>query len=290
MKLSSSVAGRISSRQARLCAILGLAGGLIVPARGDIIVTKTITHTGEVIGVTASGVQIKVAIGELTIPREDIVSTTIDKPVALDAAVAAAKAQNFQEAVTGLKPIIDHYAGLRLPWVEEAMLRLGDAYIGLKDFASAKRIFDSFKSLYPASPQTAGLDVKYARVLSEQKDYAKALEALNSFLELMLKRDFLTDEQETAVAEALVLRGDCLAATTKRDAALDDYLKVVTLFDYDADRAAEAKYKAARLFEDLGNWKRARDSYDEMLKEGPPVALADEIKRRLADITKAHPE
>jgi len=263
---------------------------LAATAVADVVVTKTVTHTGEVVRVTPDGVQMKIKIGEgfgeVTIPKSDIVRVEVQKPAGLDSAVAALKAGKFAEAVTGLKTITDRYAGLNTPWAEEALVKLGDAQIGQKNFSEAKRAFDSFKTLYPKSPMAAGMDVKYARVLLEQKETGKATDSLQAFLDPMLKKPFLTDDQEFAVAEALVLLGDCQLATGKTDDALDNYLKVVTLFDLDADRAAEAKYKAAQIFEKNGNWKRAKESYDELLKDSPNVAFADDVKKRLA----AHPE
>ena len=252
----------------------------------DMVATRSVIHTGEIMRVSAEGVQIKVAIGEITIPKADIVKVEAAKPAAFDTASAAFKAGKFQDAVAGFRSVAERYAGLNTPWAEESLVKLGEACIGVKNYAEAKKAFDSFKTLYPKSPLAAGMDVKYARVLLEQKDTGKAAESLQSFLAPMLKKDFLSDEQELAVAEALVLLGDCQAADGKPQDALDHYLKVVALYDLDAERAAEAKYKAGKVFEQIGNWKRAKDSYEELLKDSPSFAHADDVKKRLA----AHPE
>ena len=259
-------------------------------AHADVVTTKSLIHTGQIVHVEADGVVVKLAIGELTVPKADIVRVDVEKPGSFDAALGAAKAGKFQEAITGLKPVVDRYVGLPISWVQDGLVRLGEAYIGIKDYAAAKRTFDTLKKLYPTSPQAQGLDVKFARLLFEQKDYSKASDALQSFLGPLLKRDYLTDEQEAAVSEALLLLGDCQQATDASEAALDNYLRVVTLFGLDPDRAAEAKYKAGRIFEQLGNWKRAKNSYEDLLKDAPNVTFAGDAKQRLADLTKAHPE
>jgi TolA-binding protein len=267
---------------------------LAATARADVVVTKTVTHTGEILRVTPDGVQMRVKIGdgfgEVTIPKPDIVRVEVPRPAMFDPSVTALKAGRFAEAVTGLKTITDRYAGLNIPWAEEALVKLGEAYTGQKDFTEAKRTLDSFRTLYPKSPLAAGMDVKYARVLLEQGETAKATESLQAFLDPMLKKAVLADDQEFAVAEALVLLGDCQLATGKTDDALDNYLKVVTLFDLDPDRAAEAKYKAAKVFERNGNWKRAKQAYDELLQDAPAITYADDVKKRLADLTRVHPE
>jgi len=263
---------------------------LAAAARADIVATHTVINTGDVVKVDADGVEINLPIGQITVPKSDIVSIQIDQPAGFQAGLDALKAQRFQEAVDDLKPLADRYAGLSLPWVQQSLLRLGETYLGLKDFAGAKQSFDTFKTLYPASTDAQGLEVKYARVLVDQKDYTRAAEALQSFLDPLMKRDFLTDEQETAAAEACTLLGDCQAALNKPQEALDDYLKVVTLFNLDPDRVAEAKYKAGTVFEQLGNWKRAMGSYQEVLRDSPSFAFAADAQQRLAALTKAHPE
>jgi TolA-binding protein len=93
-----------------------------------------------------------------------------------------------------------------------------------------------------------------------------------------------------AASAALVLLGDCQLAEGKADEAVDNYLTVVTHYDLDSDRAAEAKYKAAKAFEQPGNWKRARDNYDELLKESPSFAQAGDAEQGLAELIRAHPE
>ncbi len=259
-------------------------------ARADIVATHAVINTGDVVRVDADGVEINLPIGQITVPKSDIVSIQIDQPAGFQAGLDALKAQRFQEAADDLKPLADRYAGLSLPWVQQSLLRLGEAYLGLKNFAGAKQAFDTFKTLYPTSSDAQGLEVKYARVLLEQKDYTKAADALQSFLDPLMKRDFLTDEQEIAVAEACTLLGDCQAALNKPQDALDNYLKVVALFNADADRTAEAKYKASRVFEQLGNWKRAKGGYEEVLRDSPSFAFAADAQQHLAALTKAHPE
>ena len=252
----------------------------------DVIVTRSLVHTGEIMRADAEGVEIKVAVGELTVPKSDILKIEVAKPVTLDSAAAALKAGKFPDAVSGFKTVTDRYAGLPVPWAEEALMGLGEANIGAKNYPAAQQAFDTFRRLYPKSPLAGRLDVKSARVLFDQGETAKAGESLQAFLKPMLDRSFLSDEQEAIVAEALVLLGDCQLAAGKKIDALDSYLKVVALFDVDTSRAAEAKFKAAKVFEQTGNWKRAKQNYEELLKDSPTFAQADDVKKRLA----AHPE
>lgn len=257
----------------------------------DFIVTKSgLIHTGQVLRVEADGIFMKLPVGELKVFKADIARMEIEKPAGYDGAVAALKARDFAKAAGALKPIVDKYAGLPVAWVQAAMLQLGDAYLGLNDFAAAKRAFDEVSRLYPQASQSAGLEVKYARVLYEQKEYDKANASLKNFIEPLVKSPVLTEEQENALAAALVLRGDCQRALGALDDALDSYLMVVTLFDIDDTLTGSAKYKAAQVFEQMGNWKRAKGSYAELLKDAPGADFAADAQKRLAALTAAHPE
>jgi tetratricopeptide (TPR) repeat protein len=257
----------------------------------DIVYTKSgLINTGQVLRVEADGIFLQLPVGELKVFKADIARIEIEKPAGYETALAALKTRNFAKAASDLKSIVDRYAGLAVPWVQEAMLQLGDAYLGLHDFAAGKKTFDDFARLYPDAAKTAGLEVKYARVFYEQKDYAKADAALKNFIEPLVKTPILSGDQQSALASALILRGDCQRAAGTLDDALDSYLMVVTLFNDEPSRVAEAKYKAAQVFEQRGNWKRAKGSYEELVKEAGDLEFAADAQKRLAALKKDHPE
>ena len=268
-----------------------LAGCLIVAgAYGDILVTRSTIHTGQVIKVTNEGVAIKVGESEFTVPRQDVLSADIAKPDAFEKSLTAWRTGKNQDALTGFKTIVDRYAGLPLPWAEESLVRLGDVQIAVKDYGGAKKTFDNFDILYPKSAFAPAVDAKCARILFAQGQTDKALSAIQAVIDPLLKRDYLSDEQEAAVAECLVVQGDCLVAAGRHDDALDSYLKVVTLFDADEDQVAIAKHKAGKLFEQRGNWRRAKQNYEELVKDNQNATITADAKKLLMDLTKAHPD
>jgi TolA-binding protein len=278
------MSGRL--RQVFMCAMA--AGALVLPAAGDTIRTRTGTETGEILRVLPDGSMVlKVVIGtgtaEKTIARRDIVSVDVPQPPAVPQAQEALRAKKYGDAIALLKPLVDRYAGAPVPWVQQAMDDMGAAFLGQKDFNGAKAVFDRIKAVYP---NMAGLDVKYARIQVAQKEYDKALPVLEAFIEPMRKKLALSDEEETAMAEALVMVGDCRRAKKDLEGALDHYLEVVVLHDLDADVAAEAKLKAAEIFEELGNIKRARGSYEELIADDPNPHAVEKAKKRLASLKK----
>jgi tetratricopeptide (TPR) repeat protein len=277
------------SRSPCIFAIAALAiATLTMPAHADRVVTQRPDqeYTGQIVRVDPDGIVIALQAGQVKLPMANIVLVEIDKPAAFGEGIAALQARKFPEAIQKLRPILERYGGGRLPWVpwvQEAMVRLGDAYLGARDIAGARRVFEAVKRVYP---DTVGLEVKEARIHLMQKDCQKAMPILERFLEVALTAEVLTDVAELALAEALVLRGDCQRQASQPQEALDSYLLVVTLFDADPGFAAEAKYKAAQLFEQLGNARRARSAYEEILKEAPQSEFAADAEKQLARLGK----
>ena len=271
-----------------------LLAGLSVAtaARGaDIIVMKDgRSMTGEVTRIEADGAFLKLGVGEVKMFYTDIARFDIDKPASYDAGLAALKAQNFAQAAASLKPLVDRYAGLPVPWIQNAMLRLADAYTGQQDLPAAQAVLDQFAKLYPQAQQSSGTGLQAVRVLVAQKNFVQAAESLQKMLDPVLKNPSPTPQQEAAAAEAYIVLGDCQRGLNKPDDALDSYLTVVALFDVDPQRTAEARYKAGQVFEETGNWKRAKSEYADLLQQTPGATFAADAKTRLAALTAAHPE
>ena len=271
-----------------LAVLVALSAG--VTARADVLQTRAAAYTGEVMRVEGGTIFIKQEQGEFGVAVRDVVRAEVAKPAAYATGLAALKAGKPQEAVDALKPLAPKYAGLPVPWAVDVLLRLGDAYLALKDTVSAQATFETVKRLYANNPVALAVDVKAARVLFSQKKYDETLKAVNAYLDPQLKKDYLTPLEETAVAEALVLKGDCLLVKEKPYEALDCYLKVVTLYDYDDVREAEARFKTAQVLEKTGNWKRAKEEYEDLLKEVSDSPYTAAAKKQIAAINQAHAE
>jgi len=243
------------------------------------------SYTGTVTRVQIDSISIALEFGEMALQKSNIERVEVHKPGGLDSAMSTLKSQNYSWAATSLKPIVDRYAGLPASWASDAMLGLGDAYLGMKNYAAAKQIFEAYEKHYPNSQQTHGLEVKFARVLFQQKQYNQAIVKLEAFLKPAIQMESVSDRMAVAIGEALVMLGDCQRATNQGAEALDNYLLAVTLFNVDKTTATEAKYKAAELFEEVGNIKRAKGSYHEIIKESGNSRFASAAKSRLDALT-----
>lgn len=263
--------------------VLGVAVG-----SADVLQTRSATFNGTVTRVEDGTIFIKVENAEMGVSRGDVVKLDVAIPTEYEAGVAALKAGKMAEAVTAFKAVVDRLGGLPVGWAIDCMFKLGDAYLTQNDSAAAEMVFARIKKLYPGRAEA--LEVKKARLLMANKKYDEAMQIVQGYLDLQMKKDYLTVDQETVMADALLILGDCLQANGKLYPALDSYLKVVTLYDYDEAMEAEARIKAAQILEQQGNWKRARESYDELIKAIPDSRYVAEAQRRSKAIVEAHPE
>lgn len=276
------------SGMTRLAGILALITATVAPA--DIVATGTLVHNGQITRATATEITIRVAAGEVSIPRSEIVRVEVPAPPALAAASEAVRARKYSTAVQILKPVVDQLAGLPTVWMADAILTLGDAYAGIPEATNARRTYDLLKQLHPQSARIPLMEVKYTRILVEQRQYAEALPMLEKFVTPLLAKSSIAEAEEVAAAEALLALGDCQRAEGRLESALDSYLTVVTLFDVEPLFTVQAQYRAAEVFEAQKKWKRAKDSYVEVLARRPPEPIATEVQQKLAALTAAHPE
>jgi len=263
-----------------------LLGSLAVAVRADRVITKEQTIDGVIKRVMSNGdIVIESQYGDTTVPKAQVEKVEVAEPAAYRPALAALAAKNYDQAIAVLKPLTDRLAGVEVEWVQDALLNLGEAYTAKAAFLDARRAFESFKKLYPNSPKLASIEAKSARILVDRGKHDEAIGVLQRFLEPLLAKKAIIDDEEKAVAEALLLLGDCQRTTGKTDEALDSYLAAVVLFDVDPPTTAEAKLKAAQIFEQKKKWPRAKLYYQDLL-QAPVAEIAAAAKKQL----EAHPE
>ena len=260
----------------------------------DIIIIKqggrTVIYTGEVVRCDIDGVTFKIPnTGEIKFYKADIDDVQVDEPAAFKKAHDKMRAQQYEAAVTDLKFIVDRYGGLPggPSWIEESVGDLVDAYLALNQLENAQQAYALYTKHYSA---TVCSKVKDFKIKAARKLCAEIITPLAELLDPYLKKESLSDENEPCIAEALIVQGDCLRASNKLEDALDSYLLAVTVFNVDEDRAAQAKFSAAQVFEQLLKWDRARDCYEELQAEVKGSVIAANAKTRLDELNKAHPK
>ncbi len=254
-------------------------------AWADVVVERNSQRTeGVVEKIDAQGVLIKLAQGSVTIPLGNLASVEIPRPAALDQGIAHLTDGKFGEAATVFRSLIDRYTMTRIPgltWMTEAILGYGDALLGENKIDQAQRVYEAFEKNFGAAKEIA---VKKAKIHVVQKNYDTARPILEEFVQPLLKVEWLTSAQESLLAEALLLLGDCQRAKSQWNEALDSYLLVVALFDSDANRALEARFKAGEMFAKLNNKARAIGCFEDVIRDAPESGLAAQARQQLAKL------
>jgi TolA-binding protein len=272
-----------SARAVVAIAALWLA---VAAARADTVVTAAGRFEGTIKRIDGKGVSISIGAGETVIDLKQVVQVDLPRPAGMDQGAGLLAEGSYFQAAAIFQPIVERFATVRVPgvtWTGEAILRLGDAYLGLKKYPEAERMYDGYSRLYGA---TKALEIKRASVQVAQGNCTAALQTLDGILEPMLKGEWVPEVDQAALVEGLMMRGQCLAAESKPREALDSYLLVVTIFGNDTQHNLEAKLKVGEMFVRLDNRARAAEYFGEIIKAAPDSAYAADARKQLAALEK----
>lgn len=254
---------------------------MTLPAWSDLVVTSAARYEGTIRRIDANGVEITLATGAVKIALADVRQVDMPKPAALDRGLDHIARNDFTVAIATLQPLVEQFGAVRvagLTWTGDAILALGDAYLGAKKFPEAQRLYDSYGRLFNAAKE---MTVKQARAQVVQDNCQRALEILGGYIDPLLKQEARTSSEERALSEGLLLQADCLFKAGKGWEALDRYLLVVTLFDEDPMQTLEAQLKSGRAYARLGRNGRAADAWRKIIETAPQSAYATDARKEL---------
>jgi len=194
-----------------------------------------------------------------------------DRPAEMDAALAAVKAQKYDEAIKLFDKIVRDFRFLN--WDVEAQKELAKAYLAKKD---GEHAVEAFKKLFQMSPEEkANVDTQWLsrRAMLAAKQYATLAKELDAVVAAGARTD---------AAKAQNMRGDIQLAQNNLEAALLDYLRTATLFAdvADAQVQGEACFKAAQVLEQLRD-NRAKAMYQKVATEYRASPYAQEAAKKV---------
>jgi tetratricopeptide (TPR) repeat protein len=232
---------------ARAASTLFILSALALPAiSADVLVLKNgQRREGEVVGVSGTNVAIKVGPAQSTIPLAEIASAEIAAPAAFDNASKFMAEGNAARALVEIRPVVEKYRGLPVAWVPQAFAIQGDALVQLNQLDEAEKVFAAFAATYPestalAAVATARLDVAKGNFDSAREKLAPVVDEASGIL--------LAEPAKSAnYGRAFLLMGQVREASGDYSAALQDYLRTVTVFYADASAVAEAQRRADAL-------------------------------------------
>jgi tetratricopeptide (TPR) repeat protein len=222
--------------------------------------------------------------GAISISRANIDKVEVAHQPGMESGLKAFEASKMPNAVRDLEPIYLKYRGLPDPLIEKISARLGDAYLGVKEWNKAKEVFLALKKFYPKGDYIDIAISGEAQALLELGQSENATKTLESFVAEREKLISVNDEQNRALGKAFVALGKCYRAGNKEDQAQEAFLKTTTLYFMDSTATAEALYQSALLFEKQNNTSRAQDQLEELLKNFPSFSLASEAQKKIESL------
>lgn len=170
-------------------------------------------------------------------------------PPAFQAGYAAYAAGQWDKALAILKPLVDQFRGLPTDWARQAAGTLGDLYIEKNDVARAEAAYNDFRRLYPGGTgNTLRANLGQARIAFAKNNAAQARQQLDPIRLTALKSPAEVSQLDgAAYGQAFFLSGQLYEREGNYQAALEDYLRTVTLFYQDGGATARAQKSADDL-------------------------------------------
>ncbi len=206
----------------------------------------------KIVGVSGSNVQIQVGAGNIGVPMSNIASLTMAAPPQFAQAQAAYDAKDYNKALTATKALVDKFKGLPTDWAQQATGLLGDIYVALNKLPDAEKAYLDFQKIYGGQGGSPQSDVGLARIALSKKDYAGAKAKLEPVTGKALSEKQPPANLTTTYSQAFYLLGQVNEAENDYSAALENYLRTVTLFYHDNTAAASAQQRADALRSEHG--------------------------------------
>ena len=196
-------------------------------------------------------------MGVRTFPKGSYLKAVADKPAEYDQAVAAMKAQKYDEAAKLLEGVVARFR--YLGWDVEAAKVLPQVLLGKGDAEGAVKAYGQLFVISPAEKQNPDVAWGMRRAMLQAKQYPA----------LLLQLDAVAAAgPRTEAARAQIMRGDIQLSQNNVELAAMDYLRTAILFQDVRDAAiqGEACYKAAAALEQMRD-PRAKDMYKKVVTE-----------------------
>jgi tetratricopeptide (TPR) repeat protein len=235
---------------------LALAGMALVPATvtaqqatlelrsGD----KTQTATGTITGVANGQVKFKLPNGnELGIPLTNVAGIQMAAPKDYDEGNKLFNEGKDLPALTKFSIVETQYRGLPTPWMAVTLARLGQLNIRLNQFEKAEAFFAQYGQIFKGADALPLAELGKAQIAFAKGDNETARTALGPVVEGAKTLETATEYQANFYANAFYTLGQVQEAAKDYPAALESYLKVVTLYYRDAGLLVEAENKAKAL-------------------------------------------
>lgn len=227
-------------------AALGLAASL---AAEELLLRDGRKQEGKILSVSAGTVEMEITLpngstGKIGFPVAGIASVNMDQPTSVRAGLAAYDAGDYPKALSELRAPSEKYRGLPTEWARRMTAVMGDVYLETKDLARAESAYAEYARAYPGGKGSLRSNVGLARLAAAKGDQARARQLLEPIAKAALEDAAPAEADGAVYGQVFFLLGQAREAEKDYTAALQDYLRTVTLF-YQDRAVANAAQKAA---------------------------------------------
>ena len=221
-------------------------------AQDRLIFTDKHVQEGKITGVSGGSVMVTLstaagAPGQIGFDLGLISRVEVAPPAAFQAGTTAYAAGDWDKALSAIKPITERFRGLPTDWARKAFALLGDIYIEKNDVVRAEGAYNDFRKLYPVGNSLV-FGIGQARIAMARANDAAARRQIDPIITAALKSPAEVSRTDGATyGQAFSFLGQLQEKEGNSSDALEDYLRVVTLYYQDAATAARAQGRADAL-------------------------------------------
>lgn len=233
------------------CLALGSLAS-VASAQDRLTFTDKHVQEGKVTGMSGNSVMVTVttasgAPGQVGFDLSLLSRVDAAAPANFQTGTAAYAAGDWDKALSIFKPITDQFRGLPTDWARQAFAMLGDIYIEKNDVVRAESAYNDFRRYYPGG-NSLRFNLGQARIAWARANTPAARSQLDPIINAALKNPTEVSRADSAAyGQAFYLRGQIDEKEGKPAAALEDYLRTVTLYYQDGATATRAQGRADAL-------------------------------------------
>lgn len=202
--------------------------------------------TGALIGVRNNAVEVQIPQGRIPYPLQQIKKVTVGVPPEYNQAIAALQQRDTDKALALINALATRYKGLPTEWAQNSTAMLVDLYLSKSDVLKAKSSLADLQKFYPSASGPT-IEMGAARIAFAEGDKATAREKAAPIAEAALKEKSINSGLARAYSQAFLVMGQVNESEGDLSAALENYLRVVTLFWNDPAAVATAQERADAL-------------------------------------------
>ena len=204
---------------------------------------------GRITGVQGDAIQLTIPNGKTSVPLAQVARVEANAPATYATGIAAFNAGNYDKAFADLRTFGDAFRGLPTDWEQQTIAALGSIFLENYDLAKAESAFNDLRRYYPKAPGSGlQLTVAQARIAFAKNNAAQAKGQLDAIIAAALKSPAeVTRTDGAAYGQACYLMARLQEKESNYQGALENYLRVVTLFYQDAAVTGRAQKGADDL-------------------------------------------